>query len=166
MVSYAEYPSTMPSNDFDLYPTQEQYADLLVSSQTSYLPTSQYMDNSFSGAFENNTQQTLSVPRTQDFRFSLDASQLKQSYAYSPAASPAHSNSFDVIPPQLSTSSESSASVQSTSSSAIGSPSMDPQYQEQWTIGLGLGPDMMQKDNFGQDSFTSSGFEYEISLVV
>ena len=155
MVSYAEYPSTMP-HDFELYSNQEAQFDILTSNQP-YLPTSTYLDPAFSAPFDAVSLQTFSdVPRSQaDLRFHFDgiAQGVKPSYQhYSPAASPnSGSHSFDIQPPNLSTSSESGASV---SSSAMGSPSLNPQYHDAWSSmsGLGLAPGIVQG---------SSGFDYD-----
>ncbi|KAF2501273.1 zinc finger-containing protein [Lophium mytilinum] len=161
MVSYAQYPPTM-QHDFELYATQEQQFDLLATSQPAYLPTSQYLDPSFSAPFDPASLHAFSeAPRSQDLRFHYDAiaQGVKPSYQqqqYSPAGSPnSGAHSFDIQPPNLSTSSESGASV---SSSAMGSPSLHPQFHDQpWGSinGLGLAPGIVQ---------STSGYDYE-SLV-
>jgi len=147
MISYVEY----PPHDFELYSNQEAQFDVLASSQP-YLPTSTYLDPTFSAPFDAGSLQAFSdMPRSQaDLRFHFDgiAQGVKPSYQhYSPAASPnSGSHSFDVQPPNLSTSSESGASV---SSSAMGSP-----YHDAWSSmnGLGLAPGIVQG---------SSGFDYD-----
>jgi len=152
MISYAEY----PPHDFELYSNQEAQFDVLASSQP-YLPTSTYLDPTFSAPFDAVSLQAFSdMPRSQaDLRFHFDgiAQGVKPTYQhYSPAASPnSGSHSFDVQPPNLSTSSESGASV---SSSAMGSPSLNPQYHDAWSSmsGLGLAPGVVHG---------SSGFDYD-----
>ncbi|OCK82145.1 hypothetical protein K432DRAFT_293892 [Lepidopterella palustris CBS 459.81] len=160
MVSYAEYPPAMP-HDFELYSNQEHHPhfDLLATSQP-YLPTSTYLDPTFSAPFDPLSLQAFSqVSRSQsDLRYHFDgiAQGVKpncQHQHYSPEGSPnSASHSFDVQPPNLSTSSESGASV---SSSAMGSPSLNPQYHhDPWNsmTGLGLAPGIVQ---------SSSGFDYD-----
>ncbi|KAF2815021.1 uncharacterized protein BDZ99DRAFT_515783 [Mytilinidion resinicola] len=159
MVSYAQYPPTM-QHDFELYATQEQQFDLLATSQPAYLPTSQYLDPSFSAPFDAASLHAFSeAPRSQDLRFHYDAiaqgvkPNYQQQQQYSPAGSPnSGAHSFDIQPPHLSTSSESGASV---SSSAMGSPSLNPQYHDQpWgsVNGLGLAPGIVP---------STSGFDYD-----
>lgn len=143
MVSYIDSSSaahTMPSSDFDLYPSHdESYAGLL-----------QYPAYHFTTFDAQPSIHAFSAPQSNMYAF-------KHSYLpYSPAASPASgSQSFEVCPPQLSTASDSTVSAQSTSSSAAGSPSMGQQFNEPWSVlGQGLGLE-------AADSFTSCGFEYE-----
>lgn len=154
MVSYAEsYPVQMHSHEFESYP------DYLQPNQAYMTP---FMDGGYTTSFEPqpSVQALSNVPRPQDYPFAFDAS-AKAGYQqhYSPTASP-HSGSgtFDNQPPQLSTSSESGASV---SPSAMGSPSLNaPQFPEaSWapleSQGLGM------KDAFHPDQFTTSGFGYD-----
>ncbi|KAF2837943.1 hypothetical protein M501DRAFT_919641, partial [Patellaria atrata CBS 101060] len=168
MVSYAEYsiPTTMPTADFDLYPQQENYQEAFTSSQ-SYMAVPAF-DHTYSTFDSQSSIQAFSnAPRSQEFNFSLDGipQSIKNSYhSYSDAGSPANSasHSFDIHPPHLSAASESGASIPSTSSSAMGSPSMNPQYHDSWNVmgqGLGLAPGLVS-----QDSFTSS-FEYEAMVA-
>jgi hypothetical protein len=151
-------------HDMELFAaSQEHHFDMLATSQQqqpAYLPTTAYLDQAFSAPFDLASLHAFSdVPRSQDLRFHYDAiaQGVKPSYHqqhYSPVGSPnSGSHSFDIQPPNLSTSSESGASV----SSAMGSPSLNPQYQEPWGSinGLGLAPGIVQ---------STSGYEYE-SLV-
>ncbi|EKG18310.1 Zinc finger C2H2-type/integrase DNA-binding protein [Macrophomina phaseolina MS6] len=142
----------MPSNDFDLYPSQEEaYSGLLAHSQ---YPAATYQ---FTTTFDAQPNiHAFSAPHHSNMYA------FKQNYLpYSPAASPASgSQSFEVCPPHLSTASESTASAQSTSPSAAGSPSMGQHFgSEPWSVlghGLGLAPGLD-----AADSFTTCGFEYE-----
>lgn len=152
MVSYSCHP-TMPSNDFDLYPSQEEQ-------QYGLLAHSQYPASAQAYHFTTFDAQpnihAFSAPQSSNMYA------FKQNYLpYSPAASPASgSQSFEVCPPHLSTASESTASAQSTSPSAAGSPSMGQQFIEQpWSVlgqGLGLAPGLEPAE-----PFTTCGFEFE-----
>lgn len=156
MVSYADYPSTMPPADFDLYPSQDTYADMLAASQP-FMPSNTYLDGSYTSYDSHPPMPVFSNQHT----YPLDHT-IKQQYSESD--SPA-SHSFECPPPHLSTASESGASAQSTSSSAMGSPSMNPNYQQDsWATmgaGLGLAPGIVQADSFVQEPFVTSGFETE-----
>lgn len=142
MVDYA-YPPTM-HNDFELYShEQEQQLHYLPTTQ-SYLPSSTYgMEQSFSAPFDHMLP-LIEAPRPQySYEHLAQANKLAQQYNYhSPSGSP-HStlNSFQDQPPVLSASSESGASA---SSSALGSPSITPQFEMEAWNPMGL----------------TSGFEY------
>jgi hypothetical protein len=146
MVDYVPFPN-MP-HDFELYSHQEQQLDFLPSSQP-FLPSTSYsMDPTFSAPYDH-LSALSEAPRPQDLQFHYDgiAQGVKtpfQPYT-SPTASPnSTSHSYQEQPPLLSASSGSCASV---SSSAMGSPSLNPQFSEPWNSmanGLGL----------------TSGFEY------
>lgn len=131
MVDYA-YPPTM-HHDFELYSReQEQQLQFLPTTQ-SYLPTTTYsMDPSFSASYQH--MLPLEEPPRPQYTYDQLAQEHKfaQQYSYhSPSGSP-HStlNSFQDQPPVLSASSESGASA---SSSALGSPSITPQFEmESW----------------------------------
>lgn len=148
MVDYA-YPPTM-HHDFELYShEQEQQLQYLPSSQ-SYLPSSTYsMEQSFSAPF-NHMLPLVEAPRPQySYEHLAQANKLAQQYNYhSPSGSP-HStlNSFQDQPPVLSASSESGASA---SSSALGSPSITPQFEMEAWNPMGL----------------TSGFEYPAMVAV
>lgn len=131
MVDYA-YPPTMQHHDFELYQEQEHQLQYLPTTQP-FLPSSTYsMEQSFSAPYEH-TFPLVEAPRPQ-FTYEQLAQdhKLAQHYNYhSPSGSP-HStlNSFQDQPPVLSASSESGASA---SSSALGSPSVTPQFEmEAW----------------------------------
>ncbi|KAF2786974.1 hypothetical protein K505DRAFT_354125 [Melanomma pulvis-pyrius CBS 109.77] len=156
MVDYVPYPHASMPHDFELYSAHEQQLDFMPTTTTThhFMPPSYSIDPAFSGPYEPVTMSALSeaAPRPQDLQFHYDgiAQGVKPSFQYSPSGSPhSVSHSFHDQPPILSASSESSASV---SSSAIGSPSLNPQYNEAWnpmTHGLGL----------------TSGFEYSGMVV-
>ncbi|KAF2192645.1 hypothetical protein K469DRAFT_731128 [Zopfia rhizophila CBS 207.26] len=147
-------------HDFELYSNQEQQLDFLPTAQ-GYLPSSTYsIDPVYSVAYEPVPMPALSEapPRPQDLQPLYDgiAQGVKQNFQYSPSGSPnSTAHSFDNQPPILSGSSESGASV---SSSTMGSPSLNPQYNDSWNHmnGLGLAPGIVQ---------SSSAFEYD-GLVV
>lgn len=105
----------------------------------SFMPSSTFgMDHSFTAPFDHMAPLS-EAPRLQDLQFHYDAiAQGVKPYQYqTPAGSPhSTSNSFHEMPPVLSASSESGASV---SSSAMGSPSLVPQFDGSWQpISAGL----------------------------
>ena len=125
MLDYA-YPPAM--HDFELYSQeQEQQLQYLPTTQP-FLPSSNYsMDQSFSAPFEQMLP-LVEAPRPQ-YQFDYMA-QVPCNY-HSPSVSPSSTlNSFQDLPPVLSASSESGASA---SSSALGSPTVTPQFEvESW----------------------------------
>ncbi|KAF2867962.1 hypothetical protein BDV95DRAFT_630896 [Massariosphaeria phaeospora] len=142
MVEYHSYPHANMSSDFDLYPPQEQHLDFMPTSQP-FMPTTSYnIDPAFSAPYEVLPVLSGALPRHQDLRFHYDAiAQGVKPIQYTPTGSPnSSSHSFQDQPPILSASSESGASV---SSSTMASPSLNPQYNETWdpmSNGLGLTP--------------------------
>lgn len=131
MVDYA-YPQTMP-HDFELYTQEQEQQQLQYMSNTQpFLSSSYNMDPSFSAPYEH-MMPLAEAPRPQ-YSYDQLAQEHKfaQQYSYhTPSGSP-HStlNSFHDQPPVLSASSESGASA---SSSALGSPSITPQFEmEAW----------------------------------
>lgn len=157
MVSYAEYPSTMTSGDFDLYPSQDDYAKLAATTQ-AYMPATSYADGSYLTTFDSypSVHAYSNVSSSQELHYSLSAPS-HTIENMTPAGSPAHSMSysFETMPRMISTASESDASIQSTSSSATGSPSQHPHYPEPWTSF-----DQGFNGAGAPESFESSGFEY------
>ncbi|KAL1624153.1 hypothetical protein SLS54_004082 [Diplodia seriata] len=144
----------MSPSDFDLYPSQEEsYGSIFAHSQ---YPVSTQPYHHFTTFDAQPNIHAFSAPQSSNMYA------FKQNYLpYSPAASPASgSQSFEVCPPHLSTASESTASAQSTSPSAAGSPSLGQQFIEQpWSVlghGLGLAPGLE-----AGEPFTTCGFEYE-----
>jgi hypothetical protein len=141
----------MHNNDFELYSNQQEQQLEYVPNSQPFLPSTTYaMDPTFSAPYDHMAPLT-EAPRPQDLQFHYDAiaqgvkaPSYQQQYM-SPSGSPnSTSQSFHEQPPYLSASSESCASV---SSSAVGSPSLNPQFTEPWNPmanGLGL----------------TSGFEY------
>ncbi|KAF2632802.1 hypothetical protein BU25DRAFT_453983 [Macroventuria anomochaeta] len=126
------YPPTM-LHDFELYShEQEQQLQYLPTTQP-FLSSSTYsMEQSFSAPYEHMLP-LVEAPRPQyHYDHIAHGHKLAQQYNYhSPSGSP-HStlNSFQDQPPVLSASSESGASA---SSSALGSPSITPQFEmESW----------------------------------
>src|ERR1700712_4915884 len=128
MTSFA-YPQSMPALPFDPY-AAEPYSEFIPTSE-SY-PPSTYPDTTYTATFSTNDSYQganaySEVPRSHDsFRYHVDASGAPLGHApvaYSPTPSPG------LYPPRLSASSDSGASVHSTSSSAMASPHLHPQYQ-------------------------------------
>jgi hypothetical protein len=137
MVEYAQYTPGM-AHDFELYShNQEQHID--YQQNQSFIPASTFgMDNAFTAPFDHMAP-LAEAPRMQNLQYHYDAiAQGVKPYQYqTPAASPhSTSNSFHEMPPVLSASSESGASV---SSSAMGSPSLMPQFNDAWNpMSMGL----------------------------
>lgn len=132
MVDYA-YPQTM-HHDFELYAQEQEQQQLQYMSSTQpFLPSSTYsMEPSFSASYEH-MMPLVEAPRPQ-YSYDQLAQEHKfaQQYNYhTPSGSPNSTfNSFQDQPPILSASSESGASA---SSSALGSPSITPQFEmESW----------------------------------
>jgi hypothetical protein len=120
-------------HDFELYShEQEQQLQYLPTTQP-YLPSSTYsMEHSFSAPFDHMLP-LVEAPRPQySYEHLAQTNKLAQQYSYhSPSGSPQSTlNSFQDQPPVLSASSESGGSA---SSSALGSPSITPQFEmEAW----------------------------------
>jgi hypothetical protein len=141
MLDYVSYPAASMPHDFELYSTHEQQLEYLPPSQPFIPSTSYTMDHTFSAPYDHMAP-LAEAPRPQDLQFHYDgiAQGVKapfQQYT-SPSGSPnSTAHSFHEQPPYLSASSESCASV---SSSAMGSPSLNPQFTEPWNpMGNGLG---------------------------
>ena len=165
MATFAEYPTqTMSSNeDFPLY----SYPDVWNNDQT-YLPTSTYHDGSYMSSTTFDSFQTqLSYAQPEQYSFGTDQSFLPKHNLQpaSPHYSDAHSasNSFDLQPPVLSSTSDSGASVHSTISSAMGSPSAHPRSSNDWTQqhGMDMLPSIVQHDQIGQNLFATTAFDFE-----
>ncbi|KAK8228550.1 hypothetical protein BKA81DRAFT_383968 [Phyllosticta paracitricarpa] len=106
----------MPPSDFDLYPSQD-YADLLT--QGHYPPPA---NHSFTFGAPHQNHHSFSAPfKPTNNVFAMNPFNKQAGFLpYSPVASPASAaQSFDVCPPQLSSASESGASVHSTSSKLV-----------------------------------------------
>jgi hypothetical protein len=155
MVDFQPYPASMP-HDFELYSSHEQQFDFVPTSQP-FLPSHPYgIEASFSVPFDSVVMPAMSeAPRPQELQSYYDgiAQGVKPSFQYTPHGSPnSASHSFE-HPPILSASSESDASV---SSSNMGSPSLNPQFEAWNPMTNGLGIPLMQN---------TSSFDYE-GLVV
>ncbi|KAF2756561.1 hypothetical protein EJ05DRAFT_67776 [Pseudovirgaria hyperparasitica] len=147
MATYADYPATMPPHDFDLYPSQDSY-DI----SQPYLP-SDFINNTAFTTYDSQPT-THAYSNLSQYTYPLQGQQVKNTFqTQTPSGSPhSLSHSFDMQPPNLSASSESGASV---SSSAMGSPSLNHQYQEAWgPLDQGLAIDQgMLKDSFLPESY-------------
>ncbi|KAI9724821.1 MAG: hypothetical protein M1812_000097 [Candelaria pacifica] len=105
--------------------------------------------------------------------FVLDAPQDGGHCQRTPSGSPATSASQSFDPPPSTLSSASGASIQSASSSAIGSPysraSQILPGAEPWADttnhGLGIGPNIVQNDNFEHDNFMSATLEHDLMFA-
>lgn len=141
MVDYAPYPATM-AHDFELYSnSHEQQLD--YQHTHPFLPSSSYpMEQTYSAPF-NPMPSLADNTISQDLQYHYDAiaqGMKLESYQYqTPIGSPLSSaHSFQEQPPILTASSESGASV---SSSTVGSPLQVSQFNEPWNpLGLDLAP--------------------------
>jgi hypothetical protein len=158
MTAFA-YTPIMAGHHFDPYST-DGYTNFAAPTQ-SYPTTTFSMDSSFPAALTPidsfpALHPYSEAPRSQEsYQFAVDSSaaELKSTHPYSPAASPME----HMPPPQLSASSESGASVHSTSSSAMGSPHMNPSYPaDEWTAIPGHGLGAFSHGAFHQPYFTTS----------
>nr|POE77440.1 hypothetical protein CFP56_09087 [Quercus suber] len=156
-----DYPShPMAANDFTLYPYQEQQPqDIWNQDETHHLPYSTYQDASYnpSSTFDSYPAQPAYIT-PEHFAYTYKHNLQAPTPSYSPSNSASHS--FDnQHPPVLSAPSDSGASVQSTISSAMGSPAMQPLPPNEWAQSQhsSLLPDIFQDESA---AFTS-GFDYE-----
>ncbi|KAL6163291.1 hypothetical protein ACJQWK_10880 [Exserohilum turcicum] len=137
MVEFAQYTPGM-AHDFELYSHNQEQQHLDFQHNQTFMPTSTCaMDHTFSAPFDPMAPLT-EMQRPQDLHFHYDViAQGVKPYQYqTPAGSPhSTSNSFHEMPPVLSASSESGASV---SSSAMGSPSLVPQFNSWQPMPMGL----------------------------
>lgn len=144
------------NNDFPLFPYPADWND------QSYQP---YPDQSYMTSNTFDSYQTY-PPYTQPDQFSFGQDNTFQSKGHNTYNSPAHSatQSFDVQqPPAFSSTSDSGASAPSTISSAMGSPSIQPQSGNHWgqQHHMGMLPDIVHPDGLGHDVFASTGFDIE-----
>ncbi|OQO08630.1 hypothetical protein B0A48_06500 [Cryoendolithus antarcticus] len=160
MATYSEYQQQpfVTNNDFELYSSfdwnhDQSYLPSTTYSEQSYIPSTTYISVQTQPAFTHQFSDayTLGAPVKQEVH---DAAS-----AYSPTHSAAHSFDFHHQPPVLSAPSDSGASIQSSVSSAIGSPSVHPQQHSQgWHFqqGVALNPGIAQ-----HDVLATSGFEID-----
>jgi hypothetical protein len=150
MVDYIAYnPNMHQHHDFELYATdqdqhhhqqhQHQHQQHFLSMDQSYLPSSTFpMDQSFIAPFDQMLP-LADAPQPDHLQFNYDlmTHQSKPYHYQTPTASPPPSLiSFHDHAPILSASSESGASV---SSSSMSSPPLDSQFNTSWdSVGLGL----------------------------
>ncbi|KXT02906.1 hypothetical protein AC578_1828 [Pseudocercospora eumusae] len=155
MMTFAHYPAhTMASNDFTLYPYPESW-----NQEQNYLSSASYADQSYltTTSFDSFSTQQSFAPVPEQYNYS--ANQAISQSKPSPYHSPANSAFEYQQPPQLSSTSDSGASVQSTISSAIGSPSAQAQSNE-WSHhqSMDLFPEIVQQHD--GNIFATTGFEY------
>ncbi|KAK5007740.1 hypothetical protein LTR28_004896, partial [Elasticomyces elasticus] len=157
-------------NDFSLFP---QYSDYTATSQ-AYIPTNTYQESGFpASAYESYAaHHTFPGQQLHNFSFGVHNVAQGQKAAFNPRSplySPTNSasNSFDVQPPVLSSTSDSGASVQSALSSAMGSPSLNAQNAADWasSTGLGISLNIVNPDSFARDPFATTSFEVESLLA-
>lgn len=163
MATFAEYSSNnMASNttsDFPLFAYNEMWND---QNYQSY-PDQSYMDTtSFDGY--------PSMPaynQPNQYAYGSHATFQQKPHGHGDAyTSPSHSAapSFDLQqPPVLSSTSDSGASAPSTISSAMGSPSIQPQATNAWMPqnNMGMLPDIVHPDSLSHDIFASTSFDIE-----
>lgn len=168
MATFAEYnQQTMASNsdDFTLYPYQP-YQDVWNPDHT-YLPSTTLAEQAFMNptTFDSfQAQQAFAQSAQDQYTFHAEPYQQMKNSLQPPSSnhSPA-SYSFDFQqPPNPPSISDSGASVQSTISSTMGSPSIQPQQNNDWAQqqGMGMLPNIVHHDSLAQDMFTT-GFDLE-----
>ncbi|KAL1311113.1 hypothetical protein AAFC00_001318 [Neodothiora populina] len=155
--TYQAYPyQGMSNSDFSNYPPHSQPV------HTGYDPY-----RTAHQAYPGKTHQDF-VLDTDSINHQLSVQPVQPiSHLRSPAHSPTHSsaNSFDTHAPVLSSTSDSGASIQSNMSSAIGSPSLDANYQREWNAMSNPVPSIVHHENFVNDTYSSSGFDYDSSMT-
>ena len=174
MANFAEYqeqPMTS-DNDFTLYPYQEAWND------PNFLPTSFGNPNYLTATSYDNYQAHQAYVQPPQAHFlpmqsyqNVKGHLQQPSPNYSPSNSAAHSFDYQ-NPPILSSTSDSGASVQSTISSNMGSPSLQPQIPHDWqqqqqqqqSMSM-LQPGVVQHDNLGQDMLSTTGFDLDLAGV-
>ena len=147
--------NTMAANDFTLYPYSEQW-----NQDQSYLPTSTYADPTYLNAttFDSYQSPYSYAPFPDQFNdFNDRPVQQSKAHLQAPSAhhSPANSasHSFDYNPAV----SDSGASVQSTISSAMGSPSAHAQSSD-WNQQQNMYPGIVQQSD---SLYATSSFDFE-----
>lgn len=126
-------------HDFELYSHEQEQQLQYIPAPQPFLPSSTYnMEQSFSAPFQHMLP-LVEAPRPQYHYDPMAQGPELAQYGYHSASNSPHStlNSFQDQPPILSASSESGASA---SSSALGSPSITPQFEvESWNpMAMGL----------------------------
>lgn len=171
--TFADYPAhTMANNDFTLYPYQDQTWD-----NDSFLPNSNFSDPNFVNPTTLDSFPANAAYANEHFTFQSQTYRQQSpshpkhavqatSSTYSPTLSASHS--FDAQnPPLLSSTSDSGASVQSTISSAMGSPSGFAQTSTgvEWSLpDMRLLPGIVQQDcmnTAAPELFATSAFDLE-----
>eukprot|EP00918_Siedleckia_nematoides_P069435 GHVU01151472.1.p1 GENE.GHVU01151472.1~~GHVU01151472.1.p1 ORF type:complete len:618 (-),score=66.94 GHVU01151472.1:15-1868(-) len=155
MATFAEYPAhTMASNDFTLYPYPEAW-----DQDQTYLPTSTFADQSYLNAtsFDSYQNHQSYAPLQDQYDYSGHQT-IEQSKRYHSPANSA-SQSFDYQHPSTS---DSGASVQSTISSAMGSPSTQPQSSDWAQQSMNIFPGIVQQSD---SLFATSSFDFETITV-
>lgn len=144
MVDFHPYPAAMPQ-EFDPYSNPEQQYEFVPASHP-FVPSSYAIDPTFSAPYEFVGMTSMAeAPRPEELQYHYDG--IAQGVKYSPHGSPQSMSHLFEHPPILSASSESGASV---TSSTTPSPHLGPQYSETWnpmtnTIGL---PILQSSPNF------------------
>ena len=164
MAGYS-HTSSNHETDFPLYPFTEP-----LSHTSSYPATTSWPDTlAYAGTTFDSFDSQPAFASFHDFSFDVTSAQQQSKAAYcqpSPAYSPANSTapSFDYQqPPVLSSTSDSGASVPSTISSAMGSPSMSGQSVSDWNRTMrGSAPSIVAQEGFNSDVFaSSSSFDFD-----
>lgn len=179
MAAFAQYHQTMalnanntdnndPANDFTLFPAFDWTQD------QTFVPTTSYADQSYlhSTTFDSSFSHPAYAPPLADpyhFEASQPYQQLEETN-HSPTNSASHS--FEYTQPTLiSSTSDSGASVYSTNSSAMASPSMQPQHANDWAQQqqqqqLGLIPNIVHHDAMAEDAFAATSGLYDSAQVM
>ncbi|OQN95519.1 hypothetical protein B0A48_18521 [Cryoendolithus antarcticus] len=160
MATYSEYrqQSFITNNDFELYSSFDWNHD------QSYIPNTTYPEQTYIPSTTYDTvadQAACAQPFSDGYSLSGPGKHEVHdaAFTYLPTNSTAHSFDYSHQPSVLSAPSDSGASIQSSLSSAIGSPSVNPQQQNQgWHFRQGIA----LLDRIAQhDIFATSRFEID-----
>ncbi|KAI9751839.1 MAG: hypothetical protein M1835_001166 [Candelina submexicana] len=174
-------------NDFVLYSshsTHGSYSDILDQDSSRHEePYTKHFSSNMSNPYSRmtaydsydpiNAYSSAQQPFYDTPRFVLDAPQDGGHCQRTPSGSPATSASQSFDPPPSTLSSASGASIQSASSSAMGSPysraSQILPGAEPWADpskhGLGIGPSIVQNDNFEHETSIPASLEHELMFT-
>jgi hypothetical protein len=126
--SFAYHPAPVISSHFD-YSTNDSYPDYLAATTDSY-PTSTIYGDAFTASL---TGDPLAISAFADVSAAPEQAFFAPATASDLAYSPARSHGENLLMPQLS---ESGASINSSSTSALASPQLPPQYpMDAWSAG-------------------------------
>lgn len=140
------------------YTTHDQFIDLAMTTYDSCAPVAAL--SSAPAALYNGPQFIVDAPQD-NLKY--------ESYRYTPPRSPSNSATHSLDHPPSTMSSTSGASIQSTSSSAVGSPYSRSHHvvpsQEHWAEtghGLGIGSNILSQESFYSGDYATRSLEHEV----